>query len=75
MYSLSVPELSHASASTVIIACVLAGAIAFIVGLAATALIRRLAARRNLDLRRQPRDYIGEDTEPPTGNPKTSPQP
>jgi hypothetical protein len=21
------------------------------------------------------RDYIGEDTEPPTGNPKTSPQP
>ena len=54
MYSLSVPELSHASASTVIIACVLAGAIAFIVGLAVTALIRRLAARRNLDLRRQP---------------------
>jgi len=48
------PELSHASASTVIIACALAGAIAFIVGLAVTASIRRLAARRNLDVRRRP---------------------
>jgi hypothetical protein len=48
------PELSDASASTVIIACVLAGAIAFILGLAATAFIRRLAARRNLDVRRLP---------------------
>jgi len=52
--SLSMPELSHASASTVVIACVLAGAIAFIVGLAVTASIRRLAARRNLDVRRRP---------------------
>jgi len=48
------PELSQASASTVIIACVLAGAIAFIVGLAVTGFIRRLAARRNLDVRRRP---------------------
>jgi small-conductance mechanosensitive channel len=52
--SLSMPGLSDASASTVIIACVLAGAIAFIVGLAVTAFIRRLAARRNLDVRRLP---------------------
>ena len=48
------PELSHASASTVIVACILAGAIAFIVGLAVTALIRRFAARRNLDVQRRP---------------------
>jgi len=52
--SLSMPELSQASASTVIIACVVAGAIAFIVGLAVTASIRRLAARRHLDLRQRP---------------------
>ena len=54
MPSLSMPELNDASVSTVIIACVVAGAIAFIVGLAVTALIRRLAARRNLDVPRRP---------------------
>ena len=54
MSSLSMPELSQASASTVIIACVVAGAIAFIVGLAVTASIRRLAAHRNLDVPRRP---------------------
>ena len=53
MPSLSMPELSQASASTVIIACAVAGAIAFIAP-AVTALIRRLAARRNLDVRRRP---------------------
>jgi small-conductance mechanosensitive channel len=48
------PELSQASISTVIVACILAGAVAFVVGVAATALIRRLAAHRNLDVRRWP---------------------
>ena len=48
------PELSQASASTVIIACVLAGAIAFAVGVAVSAVIRRLAARRHLDVQRRP---------------------
>ena len=54
MNSLSMPELSQASASTVLVACILAGAIAFVVGIAVSALIRRLAARRNLDVRRRP---------------------
>ena len=38
------PELSHASAATVLVACMVAAAIAFVVGVAVTALIRRLAA-------------------------------
>ena len=38
------PELSHASAVTVLVACLVAAAIAFVVGVAVTALIRRLAA-------------------------------
>lgn len=48
------PELSQASLSTLIVACILAGAIAFVVGVAVTALIRRLAAHRNLDIPRRP---------------------
>jgi small-conductance mechanosensitive channel len=48
------PELSDASALTVAIVCVLSGAIAFVVGVAVTALIRRLAARRNLLVGRRP---------------------
>ena len=48
------PELSQASLSTVIIACILAGAIAFIVGVALAALIRRFAARHHLDVPRRP---------------------
>jgi small-conductance mechanosensitive channel len=48
------PELSQASLSTLIVACILAGAIAFVVGVAVTALIRRLAAHRNLDVPRRP---------------------
>jgi small-conductance mechanosensitive channel len=48
------PELSQASLSTVIVACILAGAIAFVVGVAVTALIRRLAAHRRLDVPRRP---------------------
>jgi small-conductance mechanosensitive channel len=48
------PELSQASTSTLIVACLLAGAIAFVIGVAVTALIRRLAGRHNLDVRRRP---------------------
>jgi small-conductance mechanosensitive channel len=48
------PELSDASALAVAIVCVLSGAIAFVVGVAVTALIRRLAARRNLLVGRRP---------------------
>ena len=42
------PELSQASVSTLIVACIVAGVIAFVVGVAVTALIRRLAAHRDL---------------------------
>ncbi len=48
------PELSDASALTVIIVCIVAAAIAFVVGVAVTILIRRLAARRNLQVGRRP---------------------
>lgn len=48
------PELSDASALTVIIVCIVATAIAFVVGVAVTTLIRRLAARRNLQVGRRP---------------------
>jgi small-conductance mechanosensitive channel len=48
------PELSQASVSTVIVACVVAGAVAFVVGVAVSALVRRLAGRHNLDVRRRP---------------------
>jgi small-conductance mechanosensitive channel len=47
------PELSHASAATVLVACLVAAAIAFVVGVAVTALIRRLAARRGVRLERR----------------------
>jgi len=45
---LPTPELSHASAVTVIVACITAAAIAFFVGVAVTALVRRFAARRGV---------------------------
>ncbi len=48
------PELSDASALTVIIVCIVAAAIAFVVGVAVTTAIRRLAARRNLQVGRRP---------------------
>jgi small-conductance mechanosensitive channel len=48
------PELSQASVSTVIVACVVAGAVAFVVGVAVSALVRRLAGRHNLDVRQRP---------------------
>ena len=48
------PELSEASVSTVAVACVVAGAVAFVVGVAVSALVRRLAGRHNLDVRRRP---------------------
>ena len=48
------PELSDASALTVIIVCIVAAAIAFVVGVAVTTLLRRLAARRNLQVGRRP---------------------
>ena len=48
------PELSAPSVSTVVVACVVAGAVAFVVGVAVSALVRRLAGRHNLDVRRRP---------------------
>ena len=51
---LLMPELSQASASTLTIACIVAGVIAFIVGVAATTLIRRVAARHHLRVERRP---------------------
>ena len=48
------PELSEASVSTVVVACVVAGAVAFVVGVAVSVLVRRLAGRHNLDVRRRP---------------------
>jgi Mechanosensitive ion channel len=48
------PDLSHASAVTVLIACVAAAVIAFILGTAVTAVIRRLAARHDLRVERRP---------------------
>ncbi|MGO9216668.1 MAG: hypothetical protein ACLP5E_02675 [Streptosporangiaceae bacterium] len=48
------PELSDASALTVTIVCTVAGVIAFVAGVAVTALLRRLAARRNLQVGRRP---------------------
>jgi small-conductance mechanosensitive channel len=48
------PELSEASVSTVVVACVVAGAVAFAVGVAVSILVRRLAGRHNLDVRRRP---------------------
>ena len=47
------PELSKASAATVIVVCIVAAAIAFVVGVAVTALIRRLAARHGVRLERR----------------------
>jgi len=48
------PELGDASALTVVIVCIVAAAIAFVVGVAVTTVIRRLAARRNLQVGRRP---------------------
>ncbi len=47
-------ELSQASVWAVVVVCVVAGAVGFVVGVAVTALVRRLAARRSLDVRRWP---------------------
>jgi hypothetical protein len=47
------PELSHASTATVIVACIAAAAVAFFVGVAVTALIRRLAARQGIHVERR----------------------
>ena len=46
-------ELSHDSAVTVIVACIVAAAIAFFVGIAVTALIKRLAARHGIRVERR----------------------
>ena len=48
------PELSHASAATIIVACVVAAAVAFVVGVAVTALVRRIAARHGIRVKRRP---------------------
>ena len=46
--------LSHASATSLLVACVVAGVLAFAVGVAATALIRRFARRHHLRINRRP---------------------
>src|ERR1700728_2415192 len=48
------PDLNHASASSLVVACVLAGALAFAVGVVATAMIRRFARRHHVRLQRRP---------------------
>ena len=48
------PELAHASPLRLLIVGLVAGAIAFVVGVAVTTLIRRLATRRNLRLGQRP---------------------
>jgi small-conductance mechanosensitive channel len=48
------PDLSRGSTSAVIVACVLAAAVAFVVGVVATALVRRFAVRHHLLIERRP---------------------
>ncbi len=48
------PDLSHASTSALVVACVVAGVLAFIVGVAATAVIRRFARRHHVRVDRRP---------------------
>ena len=48
------PDLSHASTSSLVLACVLAGVIAFAVGVAATVMIRRFARRHHMRVQRRP---------------------
>jgi small-conductance mechanosensitive channel len=48
------PGLSHASTTTLVIACAVAGALALAVGVVATAAIRRFAGRRHMHLDRRP---------------------
>lgn len=48
------PDLNHASTGTLVVACVLAGILAFAVGVAATAVIRRFAQRHNVRVMRLP---------------------
>jgi small-conductance mechanosensitive channel len=47
-------DLSHASTSTLVVACVLAGILAFAAGVVVTAVIRRVAQRHGLRLTRRP---------------------
>lgn len=48
------PDLSHGSTAAVIVACVLAAAVAFVVGIVVTALVGRVAARHHLVAGRRP---------------------
>jgi small-conductance mechanosensitive channel len=48
------PDLSHASASSLAVACALAGVLAFAVGIAVTVLIRRFARRHHMRVQRRP---------------------
>ena len=48
------PDLSHASTTALVVACVLAGTLAFAVGVAATAVIRRFARRHDVRVTRRP---------------------
>lgn len=47
-------DLSHASTSTLVVACVLAGILAFVAGMVVTAVIRRVARGHGLRLTRRP---------------------
>ena len=47
-------DLSHASTSSLVFACVLAGVVAFAVGVAATVMIRRFARRHHMLVQRRP---------------------
>lgn len=48
------PDLSHGSTSAVIVACVLAAAVAFVLGIVVTAVVRRVAIRHHLLVERRP---------------------
>jgi small-conductance mechanosensitive channel len=48
------PDLSQASTPSLIVACVLAGVLAFAVGVAATVMIRRFARRHHMRVQRRP---------------------
>jgi small-conductance mechanosensitive channel len=48
------PDPSHASTSSLVVACVVAGVLAFAVGVAATVMIRRFARRHHMRVQRRP---------------------
>jgi small-conductance mechanosensitive channel len=48
------PDLSRASTSSLVVACVVAGALAFVAGVVATVMIRRFARRHHMRVQRRP---------------------